>query len=56
MTQPPLSHQLSTMEEEMGVKLVIKNGKFLELTDAGKALYKNALNIVNLMEESNIEV
>lgn len=56
MTQPPLSQQLSAMEEELGVKLVSKSGKFLELTDAGKALYKNALSIVNLMEESNIEI
>jgi len=56
MTQPPLSQQLSAMEEEVGVKLVSKSGKFLELTDAGKALYQNALNIVNLMEESNIEI
>ncbi|KNF07608.1 HTH-type transcriptional regulator BsdA [Gottschalkia purinilytica] len=56
MTQPPLSQQLSAMEQELGVKLVSKNGKFLELTDAGRALYKNALNIVNLMEESNIEI
>lgn len=56
MTQPPLSQQLIEMENELGVKLVSRSGKFLELTNAGKALYKNALNIVSLIEESNIEV
>ncbi len=56
MTQPPLSQQLSMMEKELGVKLVNRAGRYLELTHSGKALYRNALEIVNLMEESNIEV
>lgn len=56
MTQPPLSQQLSSMEEELGVELVIRSGKFLELTDAGRALYKNALKIVGLIDESNMEI
>ena len=56
MTQPPLSQQLSSMEEELGVKLVYKVGKYLELTDSGKVLYKNALKILNLVQESNMEV
>ncbi|KMT21957.1 LysR family transcriptional regulator [Clostridium cylindrosporum] len=56
MTQPPLSQQLSIMEEELGTRLFHKVGKRLELTDAGEALYRNAINIVNLMEESNKEV
>lgn len=56
MTQPPLSQQLNSMEQELGVKLFSKNGKYLELTDAGEAFYRNAINIINLMSEMNIEV
>ncbi|SIT92979.1 LysR family transcriptional regulator [Edaphobacillus lindanitolerans] len=56
MSQPPLSQQLKSMEEELGSKLVERSGKFLEVTEAGKALYKNALQIVQLMEETKTEV
>ena len=56
MTQPPLSQQLSSMEQELGVDLFSRNGRYLELTEAGEALYRNAINIVNLMGEVNIEV
>lgn len=38
------------------MKLVERTGKLLELTEAGQLLYKHALNIVKLLEESQIEV
>ncbi|BBH20084.1 HTH-type transcriptional regulator BsdA [Paenibacillus baekrokdamisoli] len=56
MTQPPLGQQLKGMEQELGVQLVIRTGKVLELTDAGQALYKHALHLTKLLEESEIEV
>ncbi|GIO28031.1 HTH-type transcriptional regulator BsdA [Ornithinibacillus bavariensis] len=56
MSQPPLSQQLKAMEEELGSKLVERSGKLLEVTEAGKALYKNALQITQLMEETKTEV
>lgn len=56
MTQPPLSQQLGSMEQELGVDLFSRKGRYLELTDAGEALYRNAINIINLMGEMDIEV
>ncbi|MBS4211543.1 MULTISPECIES: LysR family transcriptional regulator [Neobacillus] len=56
ISQPPLSQHLKTMEEELGSKLVERNGKFFELTEAGKALYKYALRVTQLMEEAKMEV
>lgn len=56
MSQPPLSQQLKAMEEELGSKLFERSGKFLELTEAGKALYKKAYQITQLMEEAKTEV
>lgn len=56
MSQPPLSQQLKAMEEELGAKLFERSGKFLELTEAGKALYKKAYQITQLMEEIKTEV
>ncbi|MDQ0201264.1 LysR family transcriptional regulator [Neobacillus ginsengisoli] len=56
ISQPPLSQHLKTMEDELGTKLVERNGKFLEVTEAGKALYKYALQMTQLMEEAKMEV
>lgn len=56
ISQPPLSQQLKMMEEELGSKLVERSGRFLEVTEAGKALYKYALQMDQLMEEAKLEV
>ncbi|XMA23546.1 LysR family transcriptional regulator (plasmid) [Bacillus bombysepticus] len=58
MAQPPLSQQLRLMEEEIGTVLLERkrNGKTMALTEAGKILYKKAQNILNLFEESILEV
>ncbi|KQL19436.1 LysR family transcriptional regulator [Cytobacillus solani] len=56
MSQPPLSQQLKTMEEELGTKLVERSGKYFKVTNAGKILYKYALQMTQLMEEAKIEV
>lgn len=44
------------MEEELGAKLIVRNGKNFEVTEAGKALYKYALRMTQLMEEAKMEV
>lgn len=56
ISQPPLSQQLKAMEEELGSKLVERSGRHFEVTEAGKALYKYALRVTQLMEEAKIEV
>ncbi|GHH98860.1 LysR family transcriptional regulator [Neobacillus kokaensis] len=56
ISQPPLSQQLKTMEDELGTKLIERNGKYLGVTEAGKALYKYALQMTQLMEEARMEV
>ena len=48
IAQPPLSHQLKILEEELGVKLVERGSRRVTLTDAGKILYKRANNILEL--------
>ncbi|MEI3606178.1 LysR family transcriptional regulator [Pseudogracilibacillus sp. SE30717A] len=56
MSQPPLSQQLKAMEKELGSKLVERGGKYFEVTEAGKTLYKYALQMTQLMEETKVEV
>lgn len=56
MSQPPLSIQLKQLEEELGVRLIERNGKKLELTDKGEVLYKHALTLINSLEEVKNEL
>ncbi|WP_460319760.1 LysR family transcriptional regulator [Paenibacillus sp. YSY-4.3] len=56
ISQPPLSQQLRGMEEELGAILVERNGKYMEVTEAGKTLYTYALQMNQLMQEAELEV
>ncbi|QHW29761.1 LysR family transcriptional regulator [Paenibacillus rhizovicinus] len=56
LSQPPVSQLLKAIEDELGAKLVERHGKRLEVTEAGKALYKYALQLDQLMEEAKMEV
>ncbi|CAM3719855.1 LysR family transcriptional regulator [Mesobacillus zeae] len=56
ISQPPLSMQLKQLEQELGVNLVERNGKRMELTDKGRLLYNHALHLVNSLEEVKNEL
>ncbi|UZJ79357.1 LysR family transcriptional regulator [Fictibacillus sp. KU28468] len=56
MSQPPLSQQLQLMEQELGVLLMERNGRNMELTEAGKVLYEKANKLLDQMDETITEV
>lgn len=56
MSQPPLSQQLRTMEENLGVSLFYRKGRKLLITEAGKALYKHSYQMIKLLEAAEAEV
>ncbi len=56
MAQPPLSQQLKQLEQELGVTLLERNGRSLELTEAGKLLYQRARHLLTQLEETKQEV
>src|SRR5690606_28030872 len=56
MAQPPLSLQLKTLEEELGVQLIERTNKRLRLTEAGHALYQRAEQIVGLVDNTTKEI
>lgn len=56
MAQPPLSHQLKLLEEELNVKLFDRGARSLKLTDAGKILKNRAEQIINLSEYAINEI
>lgn len=48
MAQPPLSQQLKLLEDELGVKLVERGSRHVQLTDTGKILMNRARQILEL--------
>ncbi|WP_068503954.1 LysR family transcriptional regulator [Paenibacillus kribbensis] len=56
MAQPPLSQQLKNMEDELGVKLIFREGKKWEVTEAGYALYTRAKRLLAEMEDTCREI
>lgn len=56
MAQPPLSHQLKQLEEELDVKLFDRIGRKMELTKSGSVLYERALQILSELDEAKNEV
>lgn len=56
MAQPPLSHHLKVLEEELGVTLFERTKPDLELTPAGKILLEKVESLFHHMEETYAEV
>lgn len=52
ITQPTLSRQLSAFEEELGIKLFVRSGKNITLTEEGILLKRRALEILALEERT----
>lgn len=48
LAQPPLSYQLASLEDELGVRLVKRGPRGVELTDAGELFYRRAKQILDM--------
>ncbi|MCL2496030.1 MAG: LysR family transcriptional regulator [Clostridiales bacterium] len=51
VAQPPLSRQISLLEQEMGITLLKRSNKGIETTEAGRMLYLKAKEILGAIEE-----
>ncbi|MEZ2458381.1 LysR family transcriptional regulator [Salinicoccus roseus] len=56
IAQPPLSQSLKNLEQSIGTPLFDRNGKRMELTEAGKTLYQRCETIFEFFEETLLEV
>ena len=56
MSQPPLSSQIKGLEQELGVQLFIRGKRRLQLTDAGALLFRRAKQILELSEQTELEM
>lgn len=52
LSQPPLSHQIRTLEEELGLKLFSRDRRRVELTHAGNVFLAEAKKILSQMEHA----
>ncbi|AJR23841.1 MULTISPECIES: LysR substrate-binding domain-containing protein [Sphingobium] len=52
LSQPPLTRQIQYLEEVLGVSLLVRKRHGVEPTAAGQALYTEAVNILNLVEQA----
>jgi DNA-binding transcriptional LysR family regulator len=52
LTQPTVSSHISSLENELGIKLIDRSGKAVEPTSAGKIFYDYANNLVNIRDQA----
>jgi DNA-binding transcriptional LysR family regulator len=52
ITQPPLSRQIVSLEESIGVKLFVRDTRHVKLTPAGEYFYREAKNILASLQRA----
>jgi DNA-binding transcriptional LysR family regulator len=56
MTQPAISHHISELEKQLGVKLFLRAGKQVSLTSEGELFLREAIEMLDKMQESILKV
>jgi len=56
ISQPPLSLHLKELEDELGLKLILRKGPVWQVTEAGTVLYERARQALNQLTEIPTEV
>lgn len=54
ITQPPLSRQIQLLEEFLGVQLLKRESRPIELTEAGRLFYEQSIQLLNRIEQMQI--
>lgn len=56
LTQPAVSHQISSLEEELNTKLFIRTSKNVKLTPAGAKFINDAINILKIVHNARTKL
>ncbi|AWB32526.1 LysR family transcriptional regulator [Orrella marina] len=51
IAQPPLSRQIQMLEQELGVQLISRESRPLQLTEAGRVFYEQGLQVLHRVEQ-----
>ncbi len=51
-SQPSLSRQIAALESDIGAKLFVRNGRGVELTEAGAVFHDHALAVIETMDRA----
>ena len=51
IAQPPLSRQIQQLEDELGALLIERGSRPVRLTDAGRLVYEQAVQVLDRIEE-----
>lgn len=51
IAQPPLSRQIQLLESELGVQLLQRDSRPLQITEAGRVFYEQALQVLHRVEQ-----
>ena len=54
ITQPPLSRQIQLLEEFLGVQLLKRDSRPIELTEAGRLFYEQSIQLLNRIEQMQL--
>jgi len=52
VAQPSVAQQIRRLEQEVGVRLFVRTGRRLELTEAGETLKRNAERVISALEDT----
>lgn len=56
LTQPTISARISTLEKELGVRLIDRTGRETFLTDYGKVFYKYAIEMLETRNQAECTI
>lgn len=56
ISQPPLSQQMSNLEQELGVRLLVRTSRSVELSEAGRVFLPHVLTVLERLEEGRAQL
>lgn len=56
LSQPAVSHQIKSLEDEIGEQLFLRDREGILLTNAGKTMFQHATKILDIADEIRLEI